>query len=61
MTKNVKANYTKHQQVFPYSSSPFKKTSSSINASLYLNYQVFSYVLMETSIQQSVFNKTMNE
>lgn len=28
-----------------------------MNASLYLNYQVFSYVLMETSIQQSVFNK----
>ena len=32
-----------------------------MNASLYLNYQVFSYVLMETSIKQSVFNKTMNE
>ena len=32
-----------------------------MNASLYLNYQVFSYVLMETSIQQSVFNKTMDE
>jgi hypothetical protein len=32
-----------------------------MNASLYLNYQVFSYVLMETSIQQLVFNKTMNE
>ena len=32
-----------------------------MNASLYLIYQVFSYVLMETSIQQSVFNKTMNE
>ena len=32
-----------------------------MNASLYLNYQVFSYVLMEISIQQSVFNKTMNE
>ena len=32
-----------------------------MNTSLYLNYQVFSYVLMETSIQQSVFNKTMNE
>ena len=32
-----------------------------MNANLYLNYQVFSYVLMETSIQQSVFNKTMNE
>ena len=32
-----------------------------MNTSLYLNYQVFSYVLMKTSIQQSVFNKTMNE
>lgn len=32
-----------------------------MNASLYLNYQVFSCVLMETSIQQTVFNKTMNE
>lgn len=32
-----------------------------MNASLYLNYQVFSYVLMETSSQQTVFNKTMNE
>ena len=32
-----------------------------MNANLYLIYQVFSYVLMETSIQQSVFNKTMNE
>lgn len=32
-----------------------------MNASLYLNYQVFSYVLMEISIQQAVFNKTMNE
>lgn len=32
-----------------------------MNASLYLNYQVFSYVLMEISIQQTVFNKTMNE